>query len=158
MNCAPASSAPESTSGAISVTFMPKQSARQQPKTQDEKDGVNGRAAGQPDPDADRAERRPEGEPVRRRESDSPIADRGKQQRYACVLDSAQRPGGDALNAVEDEEGGADQQELGGKFDRRVGIGRRLAEEKSRDREPGQDHGERQGRNQHYAEHHGREA
>ena len=35
-----------------------------QPETQDEKNGIDGGPAGQPDPDADRAQFRPEGEPV----------------------------------------------------------------------------------------------
>ena len=46
-----------------------------------------------------------ERENVRRAESDQPIADRGEQQRHARVVQSAQRAGRDALQAVGDEEG-----------------------------------------------------
>src|SRR5450432_481330 len=114
MNCAPASSAPESTSGTISVIFMLRQSARQQPKTQDEKGSVNGGAAGQPDPDADRAERHPEGECAGAGKSDQPVADHREQQRYPRVVHAAKRTGSYGLDTVGDKKRRADQQKRRG--------------------------------------------
>src|SRR5207302_8197674 len=128
-NWAPAKSWPESTVGGTSRTFTMLQPAYQQPKPQDQKDCVDRGAAGQSDPDPDGTEPRRECEGVGAGKSDHPIADRGEQQRYPCVVHATKRSDNDGLHGVGDKERRANHKQCCGQFDGSARVAGCFAEE-----------------------------
>src|SRR4051812_4879943 len=87
------------------------QASRQPLKAQDQQHRIDRGPAGQAEPHADRAEVGAESEYAGGGESDQPVANRSEQQWDAGVVEAAQRAGRDGLDAVGDEERGADQQQ-----------------------------------------------
>src|SRR5687767_4066100 len=76
----------------------------------DQERGKGRKAEREADPDADRAEARPERQCIAAREADQPEADRGVDHRHLGVVEAAQCAGGNALEGVGDKPGRADQQ------------------------------------------------
>src|SRR5437868_11310428 len=145
-NWAPAKSWPESTVGGISRTFTMLQPACQQPKPQDQKNCVDGGAAGQSDPDPDGTEPRRECEGVGAGKSDHPITDRGEQQRYPRVVHATKRSDNDGLHGVGDKERRANHKQCCGQFDGSARVAGCFAEESPRDGKSGDDHSDSQHR------------
>src|SRR5262249_4068824 len=107
---------------------------RQHVKAANEQRGECRDCDGESDPNSDRPQAPRESQSVGAGKPDQPKAHRGKQHRYAGIVEPAQCTRGNRLHSIGHEEARADEEKRSGK-PRRRGVGAAIiAEEKHRDR------------------------